>query len=196
MNIFSGLLCNYELIFSNGCLPLKLICTKFYKINMMKWNKKIIDKAGELLQKQKKTLAVAESVTAGNLQAAFSLAKNATLFFQGGITAYNIGQKCRHLLVEPTHAIEFNCVSKKVSEQMAQEVCNLFSADYGIGITGYASPVPEQNIKQLFAFVAISKNNKTILSKKINAPKMEPAASQLYFTHRAIGLLNTVLKNR
>ena len=161
---------------------------------MEKWDRKIIDQTGELLQKQKKTLAVAESVTSGNLQVAFSLAKNAMLFFQGGITTYNIGQKCRHLLVEPTHAIAFNCVSKKVSEQMAKEVCNLFTADYGIGITGYASPVPEQNIKQLFAFVAISKNNKIVLSKKINAPENEPAKTQIYFTHRAIDLLYTTLK--
>lgn len=163
---------------------------------MEKWNNELIDKTGELLQKQKQTLAVAESVTAGNLQVAFSLAKNATLFFQGGITTYNIGQKCRHLRVEPTHAIEFNCVSKKVSEQMAKEVCHLFTADYGIGITGYASPVPEQNIEQLFAFVSIAKNNKIILSKKINAPRKGAAETQLYFAHHAIELLNSVLQKK
>src|SRR5690348_6264721 len=106
----------------------------------------LINKAGRLLQKEGATVAVAESVTSGNLQAIFSLAKNATLFFQGGMTAYNIGQKCRHLMVEPTHAIECNCVSQKVSEQMAAEICHLFTSDYGIGITGYASPVPEKNI--------------------------------------------------
>lgn len=80
--------------------------------------------------------------------------------------------------------------------QMVRGVCNLFSADYGMGITGYASHVPEQNIKQLFAFISISKNNKIILSKKINAPEMEPAETQLYFTHGAIELLNVALKNK
>jgi nicotinamide-nucleotide amidase len=79
---------------------------------------------------------------------------------------------------------------------MAKEVSNLFRADYGIGITGYASPVPEQNIPHLFAFIAISKNNKIMLSKKIIASGKEPAEVQLYFTHQAINLLTSVLKKK
>jgi nicotinamide-nucleotide amidase len=67
----------------------------------------IVDKAGQLLMKKKNTIAVAESVTSGNIQAVLSLAKDATAFFQGGITVYNIGQKCRHLLVPDfIHKIE------------------------------------------------------------------------------------------
>ena len=38
------------------------------------------------------SLAVAESVTSGHLQAALSSAENASHFYQGGITAYNLGQ--------------------------------------------------------------------------------------------------------
>lgn len=85
--------------------------------------KEAANEAGTLINKKQMTLAVAESVTSGNIQAAFSLATDSTTFFQGGITSYNIGQKCRHLLVEPTHAIASNCVSKNVSEQMAQQTC-------------------------------------------------------------------------
>jgi|SRR5690348_7179334 len=150
---------------------------------------KLIDKAGGLLQKKKATIAVAESVTSGNLQAAFSLAMNATTFFQGGITAYNIGQKCRHLLVEPIHALAVNCVSEAVSIQMVKEVCNLFKSDYGIGITGYASPVPEKNIKQLFAHVAIVKGTTLIQSEKIISSRQKPADVQIDFTQKAIQIL-------
>jgi PncC family amidohydrolase len=154
----------------------------------------LIDKAGELLQKEGATVAVAESVTSGNLQAIFSLAKNATFFFQGGMTAYNIGQKCRHLMVEPTHAIECNCVSQKVSEQMAAEICHLFTSDYGIGITGYASPVPEKNIKQLFAWLSIAKGNKILGSKKIISTQKKPLEVQLGFTQKAIEYFIEILK--
>ena len=160
----------------------------------MKHNLDLINKTGELLLKKNATVAVAESVTSGNIQAAFSLATNAVSFFQGGITTYNIGQKCRHLLVEPTHAIASNCVSATVSEQMAAEVCNLFKSDYGIGITGYASPVPEKNIRQLFAFVAIAKCSKTIKSEKIISSNKTPVEVQMDFTSRAIELLWEVLK--
>ncbi|RNI34496.1 nicotinamide-nucleotide amidohydrolase family protein [Hanamia caeni] len=156
---------------------------------------KLIDKAGGLLQKKKATIAVAESVTSGNLQAAFSLAMNATTFFQGGITAYNIGQKCRHLLVEPIHALAVNCVSEKVSIEMAKEVCNLFKSDYGIGITGYASPVPEKNIKQLFAHVAIVKGNTLIQSKKIISSHQKPPDTQMDFTQKVLQILIEALQS-
>ena len=156
----------------------------------------LINKAGRLLQKEGATVAVAESVTSGNLQAIFSLAENATLFFQGGMTAYNIGQKCRHLMVEPTHAIECNCVSQKVSEQMAAEICHLFTSDYGIGITGYASPVPEKNIKQLFAWLSIAKGNKILGSKKIIKKKKKPLEVQLEFTQKAIEYFIEILKKK
>ena len=156
--------------------------------------KKIVDKAGNLLIKKNSTIAIAESVTSGNLQAVFSLAENATMFFQGGITVYNIGQKCRHLLVEPTHAIECNCVSKRISDQMAVQVCHLFSAKYGIGITGYASPVPEQNIHKLFGYVSIAKSNRVVLSKKINAQISEPREVQLFYTEQVIKSLISALK--
>jgi PncC family amidohydrolase len=102
------------------------------------------------------TIAVAESVTAGHLQAAFSTGIDASRFFQGGITAYNIGQKCRHLLVEPTHALSCNCVSLTIAEQMANQVTNIFSSDWGIGITGYASPVDGITSDRLFAYFSIS----------------------------------------
>lgn len=70
------------------------------------------------------TLAVAESVTSGCLQAALSLAEDATRFFQGGITAYNLGRKARHLKIDPIHAQEANCVSEKVAIEMAEQVCD------------------------------------------------------------------------
>ncbi|HEY2725901.1 MAG TPA: CinA family protein, partial [Parafilimonas sp.] len=70
------------------------------------FDKKLIDDIGNKLKEKNQSIAAAESVTGGLLQAAFSNAKAASFFFQGGITTYNIGQKCRHLLVEPLHAIE------------------------------------------------------------------------------------------
>ena len=79
------------------------------------FDKKLIDDIGNKFKEKKQSIAVAESVTSGLLQAAFSNAKEASFFFQGGITAYNIGQKSRHLLVEPLHAIEYNCVSNPSS---------------------------------------------------------------------------------
>ena len=44
-----------------------------------------------------KTLAVAESLTCGHLQALVGSVSGASDFFCGGVTAYNIDQKVRHL---------------------------------------------------------------------------------------------------
>jgi nicotinamide-nucleotide amidase len=158
------------------------------------FNTAAIDKARNYFIKNKKTVAVAESVTAGNIQAALSLAKDASLFFQGGITVYNLGQKCRHLGIEPIHAASCNCVSEIVSKQMAEKICRLFIADFGIGITGFASLVPEEKINSLYAIISISKNGKAIITQKVTAKKdLTPQDVQVLYTNEAIKLLNQAL---
>ena len=82
----------------------------------MLYDENIINNIKDLLAKEKLTLSVAESVTAGHLQAAFSSATLASDFFQGGITAYNAGQKTKHLNIEPIAALEDDCVTEKVGD--------------------------------------------------------------------------------
>ena len=55
----------------------------------MLYDEEVINQIKEWLTAHKQTIAVAESVTAGHLQAALSSAVEASKFFQGGITAYN-----------------------------------------------------------------------------------------------------------
>jgi nicotinamide-nucleotide amidase len=130
--------------------------------------------------KQEETIAVAESVTSGLLQLAFSTAERALEFYQGGITTYNLGQKSRHLLINPVHAVACNCVSEKVAADMALNICKLFTSDWGIGITGYASPVPESGNK-LFAYYAIAWHAAVIKAKRIEAEKNTPLNVQLLY---------------
>jgi PncC family amidohydrolase len=92
----------------------------------------------ELMIENKLTLAVAESLTCGNLQALIGSVSGASNYFQGGITAYNIGQKVNLLGVEYDHAKKVNCVSKKVVQEMAEGVCELTRSSVGIATTGYA----------------------------------------------------------
>jgi nicotinamide-nucleotide amidase len=116
------------------------------------------------------TVAVAESVTSGHLQAALSLAENARQFYQGGLTAYNLGQKSRHLSIEPIHALACDCVSERIAAQMALEAARLFSADFGLSVTGYASEVPERNIGRPFAFFSICGDGRTLTTRRVVAP--------------------------
>jgi nicotinamide-nucleotide amidase len=145
------------------------------------YNTKALATMRDHLLKRKESIAVAESVTSGHLQAALSLAENATSFFQGGITTYNLGQKARHLKIEPIHALECNCVSPQIAEAMALGAAEIFSSDWGVGITGYAAPVPEMNIEKLFAFYAFSFRKKIIQTKKISATQKQPYEVQIHY---------------
>lgn len=160
----------------------------------MKFNKKVINLIGTKLKKRNQSVAVAESVTSGLLQAAFSNADEASFFFQGGITTYNIGQKCRHLLVEPLHALECNCVSEKIARQMSKHACSLFLSDYAIGITGYASKLPEKNINELFCYYSISLKDEIVKSGKINADAEEGLSAQLFYVNCVLEIFGELLK--
>jgi nicotinamide-nucleotide amidase len=139
----------------------------------------ILDSIRNHLKGLGETVAVAESVTAGNLQAALSLPSEASSFFQGGITAYNLGQKTRHLGVDPISASQCNCVSEMMAQQMAKAVLPMFCSHWGIGVTGYASAVPELGVDDIFhAYYAIAHLGQVVLSKRVELRKMPMRAAQ------------------
>lgn len=143
------------------------------------------------------TLGVAESVTSGNLQAQLSLAKDATEFFHGGLTLYNTGQKARHLFVDPIIAERTNCVSDRIAQSMAVGAAMFFSSDWGIGITGYAAPVPEWNVKNtLFAWYALAYRGEIISTQKIEIKKMAMDKAQQRYVTEILKGYASLLKDR
>jgi len=146
-----------------------------------------------ILQDRHETLAVAESVTAGYVQAILSSAEEATFFFQGGITTYNIGQKRRHLLIDPIEGLKTNCVSAKVALQMSLGVEKLFMSDYGIGITGYAAPLPEKGIDKIFAYVAATHKGSVLALEKISSAASSPAAVQIDYAEQVLRLFESCI---
>jgi nicotinamide-nucleotide amidase len=150
-----------------------------------------IDKVNQIksiLAERSETLAVAESVTAGLLQFAFSSADSARDYFQGGITAYNLGQKSRHLHIEPIHAESCNCVSEKVAQQMALHVTALFQSNWGVAITGYASPAPESG-GEVFAYFCITKNGTVITTGKLTPASNGFPSVQLEYVNKVVEAL-------
>ena len=92
------------------------------------------------LQKPRLTLAVAESLTCGHVQARVGAISGASEFFLGGITAYTLDQKVAHLGVNRAAAKRVDCVSAAVAREMARGACQLFGSDLGLATTGYAEP--------------------------------------------------------
>lgn len=155
--------------------------------------KDIAPAIAQSLIKHAATVAVAESVTGGMLQQFFSSMENAAQFFQGGMTAYNIGQKCRHLAIDPVHAMQCDCVSKQVAEEMAAHVCILFCSSWGIAVTGYATAVPESGNKT-FAYYAIAKNSKVKKSGILLPQRVLPEEVKQSYVESIVKELHLLLK--
>jgi len=122
----------------------------------------------------RRTLAVAESLTCGRLQARIGAISGASDFFLGGITAYSLEQKLRHLGVERAAASAVNSVSAAVAEQMARGACTLFGSDLGIGTTGYAEPSVEWRVAEPFAWWGLARRlpegGYAVISGRVDCP--------------------------
>ncbi|OHE82688.1 MAG: hypothetical protein A3G75_13415 [Verrucomicrobia bacterium RIFCSPLOWO2_12_FULL_64_8] len=109
-----------------------------------------------MFRKPRLTLAVAESITCGRLQAQIGAIAGASEFFLGGITPYLISQKVRHLGVDRALAESVGGVSREVTEQLARGACALFGSDLGLATTGWAEPVFERGIAHPIGYWALA----------------------------------------
>jgi len=113
------------------------------------------------------------------------------------LTLYNMGQKARHLLVDPIIAERTNCVSDRIAQSMAVGACMFFSSDWGIGITGYAAPVPEWKVKDvLFAWYSIAYRGAVVATQKVEIKKMAMDKAQRYYVKSILDGFASLLKNR
>lgn len=102
------------------------------------------------------TLAAAESMTCGNVQAVIGRISGASTFFLGGVTAYTLEQKVQLLGVDRAAARRVNCVSAAVAQDMARGVCTLFGSDLAVATTGYAEPSADEQVEAPFAWWALA----------------------------------------
>jgi nicotinamide-nucleotide amidase len=141
------------------------------------------------------TLAVAESLTTGNLQAMIGATSGASKFFEGGITTYNLEQKVRFLGVDRHHAAGVNSVSRQVAEEMARGVCLRFDAEVGVGTTGYAEPDPSRGVDAPFAWFAIwhrserSESGRVVAAERVAGQGLGRSEMQRHVAGRAAAAL-------
>ncbi|MBI5766871.1 MAG: CinA family protein [Verrucomicrobia bacterium] len=114
-----------------------------------------------LLCEPRWTLAVAESLTCGRVQARIGAVSGASEYFLGGVTAYSLDQKVKLLGVDRAAAEPVNSVSAAVAEQMARGVCELFGTQVGAATTGYAEPSTAQQVVHPFAWWAVARRPST-----------------------------------
>jgi nicotinamide-nucleotide amidase len=109
---------------------------------------------GKVLTSESRTIAVAESLTAGQMQDVFASVSGSSAYFRGGVTAYHIDVKVDLLGVDRQLAESCGCVSQAVAIQMAMGVKSVFGTGIGVGTTGYAEP--HGNGLEPYAFFAVA----------------------------------------
>ncbi len=148
----------------------------------------------------RRTLAVAESLTCGRVQAAIGAVSGASDYFLGGVTAYSLAQKVKLLGVNRAHARRVNCVSQRVAVEMAQGACELFGADIGLATTGYAEPSPADGIQAPMAWWALCHVRRggraAMISGQVELPRATRVQAQERVTQEVLRQLAVYLRER
>lgn len=146
-----------------------------------------------MLRRPALTLAVAESVTAGHVQALVASVSGSSKYFLGGVTAYSLEQKVKLLAVNRAHARKVNCVSQRVAVEMAYGATKLFGADIALATTGYAEPDQTMRIKEPMAWWAICQRlpsgRLALNSGTIETPDASRTEAQERIARDVVGLL-------
>jgi nicotinamide-nucleotide amidase len=110
-----------------------------------------------LLNEQQKTLATAESVTAGLVAHMVARVPGASARLRGGIVAYDNGIKADMLGVPQALLDRFGAVSAEVAEAMAVGCRARFKTDLAVSTTGLAGPAggsPDKPVGLVFVGLA------------------------------------------
>ena len=102
---------------------------------------KIVSKdINEILWRNHKTLATAESCTAGRIASVITAVPGSSNYYKGGLICYADEVKENLLKVDPAVIEEQTPVCEEVVRQMVIGANEMFQTDFAVAISGYAGP--------------------------------------------------------
>jgi nicotinamide-nucleotide amidase len=104
------------------------------------------------------TISAAESVSAGYLSYLLTQVPGSSQVFKGSIVCYSLSAKQKFFKIAKPLLDKSQGVSAEVTALLAKRVKKLFSADIGVGITGFAGP---SGRTPGLLFIAVNYKNKT-----------------------------------
>jgi nicotinamide-nucleotide amidase len=123
-----------------------------------------------LLTAQKKTLALAESCTGGNIAHRVTNVPGASAVFLGSVVSYANDVKEKFLGVRPETLQEHGAVSEMVAREMVEGARKKFGSDFAIAVTGIAGPAggtPEKPVGTVF--IALADKSGTTVERRLNS---------------------------
>jgi len=116
----------------------------------------LAQQVGERLRQLGKSIAVAESCTAGLLGAALTDVPGSSAYFLGGVISYADQVKQEQLGVSEAMLRQYGAVSEESAAAMARGVRQRLHADIGVSITGVAGPDAEGSKPVGLTFIGIA----------------------------------------
>lgn len=103
-----------------------------------------------VMRARNRTVAVAESLTSGNVGLQLGAERGASQWFLGGVIAYGKSVKFSLLGVDPGPVVTARC-----ARQMAEGVAQLTGADFTVALTGVGGPAEEEAQAPGTVFIAV-----------------------------------------
>ena len=121
---------------------------------------------GKLLIENKKTIATAESCTAGLISSKLSLVSGISESLKMGFVTYSNEAKMVILQVDSNTLKNFGAVSEETCREMCENLKNISGCDFNVSVTGIAGPgggSPEKPVG--LVFIGLATKDKTIIKK-------------------------------
>lgn len=123
---------------------------------------------GRMLLEQKRTIATAESCTAGLLANMLTEAPGASAYFMRGWVTYSNQAKADELEISGELIGRHGAVSAEVATAMAEGACRLAGTEMGVGITGIAGPTGGTVEKPVgLVYIALAGSRRTVVKRTI-----------------------------
>lgn len=126
----------------------------------------IILQVHNALLKSDKTIAAAESCTAGLASSLLTQLPDSSKYFLGGVIAYDNKIKTNILKIPSRLIAKYGAVSGNTAARMSRKIRKLAHTDYGLSITGIAGPAGGTTRNPVgTVFIAAASKDKTICKK-------------------------------
>ncbi|MCX2163001.1 CinA family protein [Corynebacterium auriscanis] len=143
-----------------------------------------------------RTIATAESLTAGLVSATIATVPGASIILRGGLIVYATDLKARLAGVDQRYLRRHGPIDPGVAAALARGAATACDADLGIGLTGVAGPDPQDGhpVGEVYVGVGTKEGNGTAVAK-LPASWWDPQADDVRASIRqaAVSLALTLL---